>query len=122
MLARKLSTKEISVESWKTVGEKQLQQFVIDLPDDISAAVSIMKELNEVILKVNEVEEIDISLIYSRVISLQLTNQALKVENIFSFELSPVPTSMFDDTDDMRSAKSKSIFNNIIKKNVILVN
>ena len=87
-----------------------------------SAAVSIMKELNEVILKVNEVEEIDISLIYSRVISLQLTNQALKVENIFSFELSPVPTSMFDDTDDMGSAKSKSIFNNIIKKNVILVN
>ena len=87
-----------------------------------SAAVSIMKELNEVILKVNEVEEIDISLIYSSVISLQLTNQALKVENIFSFELSPVPTSMFDDTDDMGSAKSKSIFNNIIKKNVILVN
>ena len=81
-----------------------------------SAAVSIMKELNEVILKVNEVEEIDISLIYSRVISLQLTNHALKVENIFSFELSPVPTSMFDDTDDMGSAKSKSIFNNIIKK------
>ena len=87
-----------------------------------SAAVSIMKELNEVILKVNEVEEIDISLIYSSVISLQLTNQALKVENIFSFELSPVPTSMFDDTDDMGSAKSKSIFKNIIKKNVILVN
>ena len=87
-----------------------------------AAAVSNMKELNEVILKVNEVEEIDISLIHSRVISLQLTNQALKVENIFSFELSPVPTSMFDDTDDMGSAKSKSIFNNIIKKNVILVN
>ena len=87
-----------------------------------AAAVSNMKELNEVILKVNEVEEIDISLIYSSVISLQLTNQALKVENIFSFELSPVPTSMFDDTDDMGSAKSKSIFNNIIKKNVILVN
>ena len=87
-----------------------------------AAAVSNMKELNEVILKVNEIEEIDISVIYSSVISLQLTNQALKVENIFSFELSPVPTSMFDDTDDMGSAKSKSIFNNIIKKNVILVN
>ena len=81
-----------------------------------AAAVSNMKELNEVILKVNEIEEIDISLIYSSVISLQLTNQALKVENIFSFELSPVPTSMFDDTDDIRSAKSKSIFNKIIKK------
>ena len=87
-----------------------------------AAAVSNMKELNEAILKVIEVEEIDVSLIYSTVISLQLTNQALKVENIFSFELSPVPTSMFDDTDDMGSAKSKSIFNNIIKKNVILVN
>ena len=52
-----------------------------------------MKKLNEVMLKVNAVEVTVISLIYSRVIALQLTNEALKVQKIFSFELSPVPAS-----------------------------
>ena len=67
-----------------------------------------------------EVEVIDTSLMYFRVIALQLTNKALKVENVFNFELSPVSTSMFDDTGDMRSAKSKSSLNKI--KSVISVN
>ena len=56
---------------------------------------------------------IDTSLIYSRVIALQLTNVALKVENVFSFE---VLTSMFDNTDDMKSSKSKSSLSDIGKK------
>ena len=74
-----------------------------------------MKKLKKSI-KVNEVEVIDTSLIYSRVIALQLTNGALNVENVFGFELSPVLTSMFDDTGDMRSVKSKSILNAVGKK------
>ena len=81
-----------------------------------------MKKLNEVMLKVNEVEVTAISLIYSRVIALQLTNEALKVEKIFSFELSPVPASMFDYTVDIKSEKSKSSLNNIGKKVLISVN
>ena len=75
-----------------------------------------MKKLNEVMSKVNEVEVTVISLIYSRVTAPQLTNEALKVEKIFSFELYPVEASMFHYTVDMRSAKSKSSLNNIGKK------
>ena len=63
-------------------------------------------------IKIKEVEVIDTSFIYFRVIALQLTNEALKMANGFSFELSSVPTSMFDDSGDMRLAKSKSGLNN----------
>ena len=46
-------------------------------------------------IKFKEVEVIDTSLIYFKVIALRLTNEALKVENVFSFELYPVPTLSF---------------------------
>ena len=87
-----------------------MQQFINDLLDGFYKPLTVvalaMKKLKKSI-KINEVEVLDTSLIYSRAFSLQLTNVALRVENAFSFELSPVLTSMFDDTGDMRSAKSK---------------
>ena len=115
----KLSTKEINVDSYKTVGETQLELFISDLPDGfyklLTAAVLTTKKLKNS-MKVNEVEVIDTSLIYSRVIELQLTNGGREVENVFSFELSLVPTSLFDDAGDMRSAKPKSSLSEIAKK------
>ena len=142
MHLRKLSNKEINVNLCKAVGEKQLQQFISDLADGLykpltvvvltikklkkpikvpdgfykplTVAVLTIKKLKKSI-KVKEVEVIDISFIYCRVIAIQLTNEILKVKNVFSFELSPVPTSMFDDIGDMRSAKSKSGLNNLGK-------
>ena len=87
-----------------------MQQFINDLLDGFYKPLTVvaltMKKLKKSI-KINEVEVLDTSLMYSRAFSLQLTNVALRVENAFSFELSPVLTSMFDDTGDMRSAKSK---------------
>ena len=87
-----------------------MQQFINDLLDGFYKPLTVvaltMKKLKKSI-KINEVEVLDTSLMYSRAFSLQLPNVALRVENAFSFELSPVLTSMFDDTGDMRSAKSK---------------
>ena len=87
-----------------------MQQFINDLLDGFYKRLTVvaltMKKLKKSI-KINEVEVLDTSLMYSRAFSLQLTNVALRIENAFSFELSPVLTSMFDDTGDMRSAKSK---------------
>ena len=80
-----------------------------------------MKKLKKSI-KVNELEVIDTSFIYSRVIALQLTKEALQVENVSSFEIFLVLTSMFDDTVDMRSAKFKSSLSSIGKKVSFFVN
>ena len=38
---------------------------------------------------------------------LQLTNAAMTVENIFKHELAPIPTSIFNNDSDLRSAKSE---------------
>ena len=39
---------------------------------------------------------------------MQLTNEAMTVENIFKYELSPIPNALFNDEGEMRAAKSKS--------------
>ena len=80
-----------------------------------------MKKLKKSI-KVNELEVIDTSFIYSRVIALQLTKEALQVENVSSFEIFLVLTTMFDDTVDMKSAKFKSSLSSIGKKVSFFVN
>ena len=61
-------------------------------------------------------EIIDISLIYSRVIAMQLTNEAMTVVNIFKYELSLIPTALFNDEDEMRAAKSKSDLKSLLIK------
>ena len=38
----------------------------------------------------------------------QLTNEAVTVENIFKYELSPILAALFNDEGEMRAAKSKS--------------
>ena len=57
---------------------------------------------------VNDAEIVDTSLIYSCVIAMQLTNEVMTVENIFKYELSPIPTALFNDEGEMKTAKSKS--------------
>ena len=54
--------------------------------------VAIVTTILKKSIKVNEVEIIDISQIYSRVIALQLSHEAMKIENVFKFELAPIPT------------------------------
>ena len=50
----------------------------------------------------------DTKLIYSRTIGL-IPSRKLDPKDLFRYELSPVPTSMFDDNSDMRITKSKSV-------------
>ena len=63
-------------------------------------------------IKVNETEIFD-TLIYSRIIALQLTNDVMKIENILKFELAIIPTSIFEESGPLRPLKSKSFLQNI---------
>ena len=90
MHSGKLLIKEINIDSWKTVREKQLQQFISDLPDsfhkNFTAAVLTIKKRKKSI-KFNEIEMINTSLIYSRIIALQLPNEALRNKIVLFLEL-----------------------------------
>ena len=50
----------------------------------------------------------DTELIFSRVMSL-ITSRDIDVEDIFCYELTPIPTSLFTDTGDMRINITKSV-------------
>ena len=52
--------------------------------------------------------KIDTSLIYSRVIALQMTNSALSIDEVLKYVLAPMPTSMFKVTGNLRTCKTKS--------------
>lgn len=51
-------------------------------------------------------------------IGLQVGGWDIDIKDALGHELAPVPTSMFDDTGDMRIAKSKSTLNTILQVEV----
>ena len=62
-------------------------------------------------MKVGEEIILDTSLIYSRILCLQ-TSRDIDMNKAMKHELSPIPTSLFDDQGDMHIAKSKSTLKN----------
>ena len=50
----------------------------------------------------------DSSMIYSRVIGIQESSKDIDIEDVFSHEKHPVPTSKFEDSGAMRLCKGKS--------------
>ena len=51
----------------------------------------------------------NITLLLSRVIGLQASSrETIDIQNLLSYELAPVPTSMFTDSGGMRMGKSKA--------------
>ena len=61
-------------------------------------------------VKAGAVKVFDTNLIYSRVIYLQDSERDIDIKHVLGHELAPVPASMFDDTGDMRFAKTKFFF------------
>jgi hypothetical protein len=56
-------------------------------------------------VKVRAVKVFDTNLIYSRVIDLQASGRDIDIKNVLDHELAPVPTSMFDDSVEIKIAK-----------------
>lgn len=52
----------------------------------------------------------DMNIIYSRIIGLQARGHDIYIKAVPFYELAPVPTSMFDQTGEMRAFTSKSFF------------
>ena len=69
-------------------------------------------------VKVGAVKVFDTNLIYSKVIGLQGSGRDIDITDVLGHELAPVPTSMFDDTADMRIAKPKSTLKKIFQVEV----
>ena len=68
------------------------------------------------IVKVDDVNVLDTTSIYSRVMALQMTNTIIEVKVFFSYELTPFPTSMFDEFSEMLVDKSKAKLRKLLLK------
>ena len=60
-------------------------------------------------VKIGAAKMFNTTLLFSRVIGLQASSrETIDIWNPLSYELAPVPTSMFTDSGDMRIGKSKA--------------
>ena len=69
-------------------------------------------------VKAREVNVLDTTHVYSRVMALQMTNTIIEVKVLYSYELVPLPTSMFDEFGEIRIDKSKANLRKLLAKDV----
>ena len=121
VVSSQIGSTEVNVHNAVTIGTEQMKVFESRLPqglyETITKRVVTMDHATKHV-KVGAVKVFDTSLIYSRVIGLQAREQDIDIKDVLGREFAPVPTSMFDDTGDMRIAKSKSTLKKILQVKV----
>lgn len=102
---------EINVYDAVKIGRNQMNEFENGWPEyfyeRIPQQVKTMSATKKSIL-VDTAKVCDTEIIYSRIIGLQASSRGINVEKVLSHELSPIPTSLFDDFGEMRLCKAKS--------------
>lgn len=115
-----VSPPNVNVERAVEIGKIQRERFDLSLPrgfyDTIKKEVITMTIAKKSI-KVGDVEVFDTDLIFARVMCL-LNAGHLKLEDVFSYELSPIPVSLFKENGEMRINHNKSDLKNILKVDV----
>ena len=106
------SDSSCNVHNAVSTGQKQMENFKADLPDSfrstLTSKVVLMSSAKDKATRKNpKNDQYNVDLIFSRVLLLLGTNQ-IEFENLFDFELAPVPMSMFDESGMARYTKSKS--------------
>lgn len=92
------------------IGNGQLVSFEKSWPSGFNASLSklvVTMAVKRKAVKVGNKNLYDTNLIYSRVLGLQ-QSRGIDIKTVLAPELSPVPTSMFDDEGKMRIATTKS--------------
>ena len=103
---------EVNVHDAVDLGKAQMEEYEASWPEGfhqpLKKRVRTMKECKKK-TRTDTAEQFNSGLIFSRALGL-MNSRDIKVEQIHSYELAPVPISMFEEkTRDLRIAKSKSI-------------
>ena len=107
----------VNVEQAVEIGKAQMISFENALStafyETISKKVVIMNSTKKSI-RIGGKDVYDLNLIYSRVLGLQLSRE-IDLMDVLKYELAPLPTSMFKESDEMRIATGKSSLKNKLK-------
>ena len=105
-----IAPEECNVQRSLEIGSKQLSDFVSHLPDGFYS--TIQKKVITMACKpkrkdLNVHEAYNTEMLYSRVMCLLSVNQ-ISLDDLFKYELSPIPLSMFKATGEGRFPSNKS--------------
>ena len=100
----------VNVDNYVAMGKEHMKQFETGWPKSFYEPLSnkvVTMAVTKKRIKLGSADCFDTNLIYSIVMGL-MSSRDVDLTDVFSHELAPVPTSMFEDSGDMRITKSKS--------------
>ena len=102
----------VNVENAVSIGYQQLKSFINELPESFAKSIErkvVVPKKERKCVPVGDTQVYDTEANYARIMCLIALNQ-IDLETALNFELSPIPTSMFQDNGTMRFPTSKSDF------------
>ena len=107
-----LAAESVNVDLAIELGSEAMNKFQSSLPQGFDKKISktvVTRSEGKKHVKVGETKVFDTSLIFSRVIGLQASSRdSIDIKTLLSYELEPVPTSIFSNSGDLRISKAKS--------------
>ena len=110
IVSGKLAPASVNLENAVMIGETMLEDYEKTWPEGFNSTISKKVETMAAsckFVKIGDSKVYDLNAIYSRVIALLSSDRDVDVNDVFSYELVPVPTAMFM-KDGMRICKAKS--------------
>ena len=110
----------VNVDNAVEIGKQMEEEFSTNLPEGFYSTIHRkVKTLpsDKKSVKVGDVEIFSTEAIYARVMCL-LSIGSINLEEVLKHELSPVPSSIFSETGDIRSASGKSALKNSLQVEV----
>ena len=115
-----ISPRSVDIDKAIEIGKEQRKRFDCSLPgvfyESIKKEVTTMS-ITKKSIKVGNVDVYDTDVIFARVMCLLNTGQ-VNLEDVFSYELSPVPVSIFKENGEMRINENKSDLKQTLKVDV----
>lgn len=100
-----ISSNNVNVDSSLEIGKQQMKDFEAGWPTSfhgpLKKNVKTMTS-NKKLIKIDGTPVINTEMIYTRVIGLQ-QSRSLNMKDVLSYELSAVPSALFDENGDLRS-------------------
>ena len=110
IVSGKRAPASVNVENALMIGETMLEDYEKTWPEGFNSTISKKVETKAAsckFVKIGDSKVYDFNAIYSRVIALLSSDRDVDVNDVFSYELAPVPTAMFMN-DGMQICKAKS--------------
>ena len=101
-----MSPQNVNVHNALELGNRQMEEFEAGWPasfhKNLKKTVKTMPDVKKSI-KIDDTPVYDTELLYSRIIGLQQSRE-MNIQDVLSYELSAVPSALFDKYGDMRSS------------------